>query len=251
MTLTTPFKIIPCSENCRTYNGIANARYFLNLENAVLRGIDEVLEYRVKQEIQSSATTGKEMPSRTFDAVISLKNIKINSFPWPAKTLPMSTAYSAALFRLLMIFVFVIPFRYFIVSIMKEKEEGQKNMLMLMGVRPRTYVLSWIATQVLLSSGTILIIAIAGIFPFKYSPIPVMLLIYFAVILSLISFSFFLTSLFRKTNVCLLSGLICYFASSLPGYCMISLQVYGGSGRHFSCLFPTSAIAILAEMMLR
>ena len=219
--------------------------YFLNLEKAVLEALERMSVAPFAAE-EADATGWGDMPT----LLPAVGDVKVSSFPWPKKVVPMATVYSAALFRLLIIFVFVIPFRFYVVSLMREKESRQKDCLLAMGVRTRTYYASWYVAHVVLSGATTVTIAISGPWPFPLTSPVLMLGGYTAVSRSLISFAYLVQAFFLEANLCLLTSLLVYFAAALPGYVSMRLAPYDGSSRWWSCLLPPSAIAVLAEILL-
>lgn len=90
-----------------------------------------------------------------------------------------------------------------------------------------------------------------GTYPFQHTQAGVMLAFYLLLSAALVTFAYFISTLFDRARVAGTGALFVYLLALVPGYIMPVVQMYGGSGRLWSCLLPPSALTVWSEVRAR
>eukprot|EP00884_Botryococcus_braunii_P008389 jgi/Botrbrau1/17551/Bobra.0739s0002.1 len=201
------------------------------------------LQLLLDRAILGSLVGGGDVP---MDIRVSVK-----SFPWPPSHIDPGALIAAAAFNLLLVYAFLAPTRAAVVTIVREKELRLREGMRILGLKDGAYWASWAITHwaTMAVSGTIC--ASIAIYPFKHSDFTVMLCLFWLVALSLISFSYFLSTLFSKSRIAGTAAAMLYAMAMVPGYLMPTFEPYGGLGWWGACILPPSAVSLFASVLLR
>jgi len=177
--------------------------------------------------------------------------LALKAYPWPAKVINFAAFVSGGFFKLLMVLAFLPQVKASVVAVVQEKELRLREGMKTLGLHDAAYWASWTITHfsTLYLSG--IGCAVVGTYAFPHTELSVMLMFYALSALALITFSYFLSTLFSKQRVAGFAAVMIFCAAMLPGYLMPTLvQPYGGSGWTLSCLLPPSAITLFVECIL-
>jgi hypothetical protein len=125
----------------------------------------------------------------------------VKAFPWRAYELDLGSLFAAVILRILIIFAFISPFQGVVKNIVTEKELRLREGMALLGLRSRAYWGSWFLTHfstLVLSS---VLMALLGMYPFQYTSPVIMLIFYLELSLAMISFGYFISTLFNRAQV--------------------------------------------------
>jgi len=144
------------------------------------------------------------------------KNISVaaNTFPMPiqAYTNDPFWADTSATFGLFMMLSMLYPVAMVIQQLVTEKETKIRELMFMMGLRPSMYHAAWMVFYTLMYTVlSALLTGFASINLFNYSQSSVVFVYFLLFTLSSLSFSFFIASLFERTNVSVVVGLLVYF----------------------------------------
>eukprot|EP00891_Asterochloris_glomerata_P006032 jgi/Astpho2/6032/e_gw1.00084.157.1_t len=136
-------------------------------------------------------------------------------------------------------------------AIVREKELRLREGMRILGLKGFAYWSSWALTHfaVMAASGTIC--ATIGLYPFRHSSFVIMVAFFWLVACALLSFAYFLSTLFSKSRIATTAVALLYSVAMMPGYLMPSLQPYGGLGWTLACLLPPSCISLFASAIIK
>ncbi|WIA08739.1 hypothetical protein OEZ85_008162 [Tetradesmus obliquus] len=204
--------------------------FFLNLQLAIDR-----------------ALLGGQQSNASLPAGLTLK---LKPFPWPAKQEDIGAASAAALLNLLLVYAFMAPTRAVVGSIVREKELRLREGMRILGLSEAAYWASWSLTHWLTLAASGLLCALVGAYPFRHSSLALMTAFYWLFSAALISFSYFLSTLFTASRVAGTATQFVYALSMIPGFLLPFVRPYGGISWYLACLSPTSAASLMAAALL-
>ncbi|KAF6260985.1 hypothetical protein COO60DRAFT_831207 [Scenedesmus sp. NREL 46B-D3] len=177
-------------------------------------------------------------------------DVKVKPFPWPAKQEDLGAASAAALLNLLLVYAFLAPTRAVVGSIVREKELRLREGMRILGLSEAAYWCSWSLTHWLTLATSGLLCALVGLYPFRHSSLAIMVAFYWLFSAALISFSYFLSTLFTASRVAGTATQLIYALSMVPGFLLPFVRPYGGVSWYIVCLSPTSAASLMAAALL-
>lgn len=203
-------------------------------------------------------TNLQQLVDQAIIAVVSAKpdtpipvSVSFKPFPWPAVTVDIGAAASSIAFNLLLVYSFLAPTRSTVASIVREKELRLREGMRILGLKKSAYWSSWALTHFSTMAVSGILCAVIGLYPFRHSSFAIMLSFYWLLACSLISFSYFLSTIFSKSRVAGTVTAVLYALAMVPGFLMPSLQPYGGRGWTTACLLPPSCISLYANVLLK
>eukprot|EP00879_Flechtneria_rotunda_P027764 GHRR01029755.1.p1 GENE.GHRR01029755.1~~GHRR01029755.1.p1 ORF type:complete len:493 (+),score=163.44 GHRR01029755.1:105-1583(+) len=176
--------------------------------------------------------------------------IKVKPFPWPPKQEDLGAASAAAFFNLLLVYAFMAPTRAVVGSIVREKELRLREGMRILGLSEAAYWWSWSLTHWLTLAVSGLLCDLVGLYPFRHSSFGVMLAFYWLFSAALISFSYFLSTLFSASRVAGTATQFIYALSMIPGFLLPFIRPYGGLSWYLAGLSPTSAASLFAAALV-
>ncbi|KAK9828547.1 hypothetical protein WJX72_000707 [[Myrmecia] bisecta] len=164
---------------------------------------------------------------------------------------PASCGAAALAFNLLLVYAFLPPTRSMVAAIVREKELRLREGMRILGLKDAAYWASWAITHFSTLALSGLLCALIGLYPFTHSDVWLMLAFFWLVAAALISFSYFLSTLFSTSRVAGMATAVIYVVSMVPGYLIPTFQPYGGPGWVLSCLLPPSSISLFAYVLVK
>ena len=133
-------------------------------------------------------------------------------FPTQATTVNFFYVIAGIAFPLLMILAFLFPLSRILASFIREKEMKFRELTKIMGINDSTIILSWYITYGIIGFISSLAMAVtSGIMLFPIASIAVQFAFFFLFLLNVISFGFFVSSLFSKVKTGAIVGVVIFF----------------------------------------
>ncbi|BDA45751.1 probable ATP-binding cassette sub-family A member 3 [Coccomyxa sp. Obi] len=160
-------------------------------------------------------------------------DVSVKPFPWPAVTFDPAAIAAAAAFNLLLVFAFLNPTRVAVATV------------------DAAYWSAWALTHFTTMAVSGALCAAIALYPFPHTDPLLMLALLWLTAAALLSFAYFLSTLFAKSRVAGMASAMLYAVAMVPGYIMPTFQPYGGFGWPLACLLPPSAISLFATVLLK
>ena len=123
--------------------------------------------------------------------------------------------------------------------------------MLIYGLQDFIYWSSWFLTHLCIVLASSVICAIVCLYPFPSSSFLCIFLFFLQAGVALISFSYFICSLFSTSRVAGPLSTIVYTATMMPGFVLYMLQPYGTYWWKVACIFPSSAYALFTAGLLK
>eukprot|EP00798_Chlamydomonas_sp_ICE-L_P031756 gene31756-6954_t len=148
------------------------------------------------------------------------------------------------------VYAYLSPSRAMVLDVVREKELRLREGMCMLGLTDFAYWSSWAITHfsVLMASSTLC--ALVCLYPFRGSALSILIVFFALFSASLVSFSYFLSTLFSASRVAGSAVPLLYALAMIPGFLAPSIQQYGGSLWYWSCLLPPSAASQFASAMV-
>jgi len=128
-------------------------------------------------------------------------------------------------------------------SLVMEKELRIREGMLMMGLRGRTYWLSWFVTHYSTLVIVATLMALIGTYPFQHSAAIIMWLFYLSWTASLVLFCYALSTLFSTSKIAAVAGSLLYILTWAPAVSVTSGSgALGNPGWTAVCFFPASGI---------
>ena len=212
----------------------------------------EYFSFMNMQSILSRAGMGVLLAEkRRDDEVHPLDlDVHVQPFPWRSYTLDQGALAAGAIFSILIVFAFISPSKANTTCLVREKEQRQREGMLLMGLRLEMYWLSWFLTFLGMSAISSLGMAVVGRYPFSYSDVWVMFSFYLAISAATISMSFFFSTLFSSAKVAATMTTLLYVAAMIPSSLVQIIYPDGSALYWLVCLLPPSAVGLFTKALI-
>ncbi|GAX84392.1 hypothetical protein CEUSTIGMA_g11814.t1 [Chlamydomonas eustigma] len=250
------FDVSPTSKN-----GLGFYRdywFFTNLQFAIDRSLLGLEVTSIQNDVHSFMGVQHQQPDALIGAMRStlsspsplIFRLQVRPFPWPATVQDLGAASAAAFLNLLLVFAFLAPTRAAVSEVVREKELRLREGMRILGLNDLPYWLSWALTHwtTLMVSGLICTAMCAYPFPKTSS---VLLAAFFGLLsAALISFSYFLSTLFPTARIAGTAAQLAYAMAVLPGFIIPTSAPYGGRSWWLACLLPPSAASMFGGALI-
>ena len=167
----------------------------------------------------------------------------VKQFPFLAYRTNLGASFAALFFGLVFVFAFLTTVVTTLKALVMEKELRIREGMLMMGLRGRTYWLSWFCTHYSTLAVIATLMALVGTYPFRNSNGFIMWIFYMVWFCSLLAFCYALSTLFSTSKIAAVAGSLLYILTWAPAVAATSGNgAHGGIMWTLVCVFPASSI---------
>ena len=177
-------------------------------------------------------------------------DLQIQTFPWIAYTLDVGAIAASGFFSLLIIFAFILPAKSTATALVEEKEQRQREGMLLLGLSEPLYWTTWFITSFGLQAISSLGMAAIGTYCFRYSNPLLLLCFYLSCSFAVTSFAFFMSTLFSTAKVASVCVVFLYIAFRIPGDVVEVMYPNGHPSYYWTSLLPPCAMGMFVRSLV-